>query len=282
MTSSIRKVVAPSKCGSVVAFGSLLLLVSGCFSEPASNPAALDAASRITRLSPESAAVLVKTVKDAHDGAYVLQLDGLTTLSRASAAVLATLPENSNLCLTSISALPLDVAEALATARCSYLSLNRLAELPDDLAAVLAGYRASPNYGGSLHLNGVKKVSREGLASLARSKVTGLSLNGLESLSVEEAQALAEFQGRVLWLRGLRAASPEVAKALAGFRGEWLELSGLEQLSHESAKSLAAFPGDTLCLEGLRNPSDDVLQELRAVPRLMLLLPEPASEPTVE
>ena len=246
-----------------IAFVALLATACGCSRLPALSPEELESPSRIEHLKPNAAAELVAHIRDVHDGAVVLSLDGLETISQASAAVLASLPENASLCLDGVSTLSEDVAKEIANARCHFLSLNRLENVSDDAARALANYRGG-QYGGDLHLDGTKTLSLDAVAQLATSSATGLSLDGLSALSVDQARALAKFQGQVLSLDGVESLSPEVAKELAGYHGRILSLSGLESISAESAETLAQFQGERLFLEGLKDPSDRVLNAFRS------------------
>jgi hypothetical protein len=242
----------------------LVAAVCGCSRLPALSPEELESPDRIEHLAPNAAAELVAHIQDLHDGAVNLRLDGLRTIPKASAAVLASsLPDNACLCLDGVSTLSEDVAKEIASTRCHYLSLNRLEDLSDDVARALAKYRGG-QYGSDLHLDGARTLSLDGIAHLATSSARGLSLNGLSALTAEQARALAMFQGQVLSLDGVKSLSPEVASELAGYRGRMLSLSGLESISADSAETLAQFQGERLFLEGLKDPSDQVLNALRS------------------
>ena len=257
----------------------LLAAACGCTRPAALSLDDLRNPGRITHLTPESAAALVKHVAGEQGGACILKLDGLRDISSASAAALALLPENSCLCLDKLPAISAEVAQKIAKARCHYVSLNGLTEIPDDVAQALAQYRGSPQYGGDLHLDGAKSVSNHGIAWLARATVPGLSLDGLEAISDEQAQALSQFQGRVLSLCSLVHASPAAIEALAGFRGRMLALNGLEAISIETAEALATFRGDSLFLEGLKDPPEGVRAALRGHQGLTVMLPESVPTP---
>lgn len=242
----------------------LVAAVCGCSRLPALSAEELESPDRIEHLAPNAAAELVAHIRDLHDGAVILRLDGLRTIPKASAAVLASsLPENACLCLDGVSTLPEDVAKEIASTSCHYLSLNRLEDVSDDVARVLASYRGG-QYGSDLHLDGTKTLSLDGIAHLATSSARGLSLNGLSALTAEQARALAKFQGHVLSLDGVKSLSPEAASELAGYRGSMLSLGGLESISAEVAEALARFQGEALWLTRLRDPSEQVVNALRS------------------
>jgi hypothetical protein len=90
-------------------------------------------------------------------------------------------------------------------------------------------------YGGTLHLNSLKRLSPDAAKQLTKHR-HGLSLNGLVELTPETAAALGQYPGN-LSLNGLVDLSPEAAKSLATHEGD-LELLGLQRLSEKTAKEL--------------------------------------------
>jgi hypothetical protein len=181
-----------------------------------SGPLAVD---DVVELSPEAAEVLVR-----YRGRR-LSLNGLTTVSDETAAVLATFG--------------------------GALSLDGVRELSDTAIRPLASRAAGVSLGGLTHL------TPAGARALAASPSRSVALPALVTVTPEVAEALA-LQDGMLWLDGLETLPEPVAEALGRHRG-MLSLDGLRELSPEAARHLARHDGD-LQLRGLRAVTRDVAE----------------------
>jgi hypothetical protein len=152
-----------------------------------------------------------------------LSLNGLTTVSDETAAVLATFTGS--------------------------LSLDGVRELSDPALAALASRPAG------VSLGGLVRLSPAGARALAASPSGSVALPALAAVTPEVAAGLAHQNG-MLWLDGLSTLPEPVAEALGRHRG-LLSLDGLRQLSPEAARHLARHDG-ALQLRGLRSLPLDV------------------------
>lgn len=168
---------------------------------------------------------------------HLLSLNGLTTLTRVEAYLLARKTSSSKYCHPT-------------------LILNGLSELSTEIALELSKTL------GELHLNGVRTLSNHAARGLA-TFAGDLFLNGLKDLSHEAAEALANHRGR-LHLEGIKHLSRQVAEALAEHRGD-IFLGGLESVASdvlcELAKSTADYPeGRDLYLNGLSSLPEEAIE----------------------
>ena len=87
--------------------------------------------------------------------------------------------------------------------------------------------------------NKLTEISVEQAGDLAAKSTNGIvSLNGLKTLSSEVAAALAKSSVPI-YLDGLATLSPEVATELARYQGSGISLSGINTLNPEAAQILA-------------------------------------------
>jgi hypothetical protein len=177
-----------------------------------------------------------------------LSLNGLTTLSAESAAVLAR--HKGSLTLDGLSDLRPDVAKPFSACTAS-LSLQGLKTLSPETAEVLAERTVYTD------LSGLKEVGPNVAKNLV-SSAGGLALNGLETLTPEVANELAQCQCQ-LNLNGLRELTPALARSLSTYRGGGLGLDGIGNITVDDAKSLATVPG-RLSLGGLETVSPEVAE----------------------
>ncbi len=224
----------------------------------------------LTELTPDVAAELARSKT-------CLSLAGLTSLSPEAARALTAAAAHRRLDLSGLKTLSPEVAKILAGYPGS-LDLSGLVDLSPESAAAIAQHPGDTNLAGLAELtpaeaepftatakvgfqvanfSGLKSVSPELAAVLARLQIPVLRLTGIESLSVEAAAALAAFKGS-LDLSGVTSLTPPAAAALAAFGTEGkvcLVLGGIEQLSPEVAAALARSPAARLHLAGVRKLS---------------------------
>jgi hypothetical protein len=196
-------------------------------------------------------------------------LDGLTTVTDESAALLAAWPKWGGR-LPALTAISAKAAEAIGSSRNWDGRLPALKTLSPEAAQGLVAFR------GDLLLDGLADLSPETAEALASHRGGVLSLDGLKTLSDKVAAALAARPGR-LSLDGLTSIAPATAAALGGHAGDWLFLDGLPTLADEAAKSLAAHKG-VVSLMGLKTLSPAAVQSLHATGRILLpaTFPRPA------
>jgi hypothetical protein len=223
-----------------------------------------------------------------------LDLDKLTGLDASTASLLASPQRIADTCLEGVSlngltALSKETAAALAGGTLHFLSLDGLKDLPSEVAEALVSFGDEfldlIRDGGSweLSLDGLTDLSVNSAKALARyayatedkdSWFTGiLSLNRLATLPAEVAEALTgegSPQSTFSWhlsLNGLKSLSLEAARALARHGEEEgsvcasLSLDRLTHLSDELAEVLAGHVG-VLSLKGLTTLSDKAREAL--------------------
>jgi len=151
-------------------------------------------------------------------------------LTPAAAATLADM--NCHLTLT-LDEIDLEVAQALAEHR-DGLAIVGIKSLTDDLAAALAKCR-----GGSLILDSVERLSTAASVSLAG--YSGwLNLNGSRQWPDGGLEAIVTHEGGLSI--GLAGISPEQARVLARHRGP-LYVLGVEGIDEEAARELVTHKG---------------------------------------
>jgi hypothetical protein len=128
--------------------------------------------------------------------------------------------------LTSLS----DAAAAILAKHEGYLSLDGVTSLSDAAAESLSRHKDS------LYLNGLTSLSDAAAESLAKHKWY-LDLDGLTSLSDAAAESLGKHEGD-LFLSGLTSLSDAAAESLSRHKDS-LYLNGLTSLSDAAAESLA-------------------------------------------
>lgn len=141
----------------------------------------------------------------------------------------------------------------------TFLSLNGLKSLDDNLAEILSQYK------GALSLGGLTQISDETAMHLAKIK-HNLILSGLTEISEKSAEYLSEHKGHwkdaaPLYLDGLNKISDEVAKHLGNHQGHYLSLNGLTEISEKSAEYLSKAEG-ILFLNGLREITEPAAEGL--------------------
>jgi hypothetical protein len=146
------------------------------------------------------------------------------------------------------------VGRAEAECRFGVLQLSRTGEITTDTAAVLAEFR------GEMLMLGLRSLSPETAAALARSRAEGLWLHSLTSLAPEAAEALAAARGQVILTGLTRLDSVPLAEKLAKRTGA-LSLPHLTSLTPEVAAALARTER-SLTLAGLRDISPEVQERL--------------------
>lgn len=191
--------------------------------------------SKLTELSPEVAAALAK---------HKIELEFTALESPSVEAIKALAEHSSGLSFPKIAELTPVIAQALAGYQGQRLSLSGFATVSPEAAKGLAefdGYHLVKNekQKGVLMLNGVKELSPEAAAALAKCK-PDLQLSGLTSLtSIPLAQKLGSQKD--LRLTSLPSISDDVAKALflspQAAKNTMMYL-GLKELSVEAAKAL--------------------------------------------
>ena len=139
-----------------------------------------------------------------------------------------------------------DPSDALRTCGDGNASLSSLTSLPVVVAEALSRWD-----GARLPLNGIKSLSVEAVTALANwSGRYRLSLNGLKSLSVECATAIARWRGDKLSLSGLKSLSVGVAEALAQWEGDPFSLFGMDSIPIDTAMDIVRWRG-AISLDGL-------------------------------
>ena len=206
-------------------------------------------------------------------GVRPFRLEGLTSLSPETAAVLAELSrEQWEGRLPKLKTIPDGVALALAKRELGYYKLPYLLE---GLTAISdeAGKMLGPKLNGRLPALKVLSVElAEGLAK-KRGDILfrgDLHLSGLTTLSPAAARAISKWDGQI-YFDGLTEISDETLKALAEHKvplGEtyFVHLRGLKTLSNEGAEILAAWPkwcGDLPALTALSETSAAALASSR-------------------
>jgi len=211
---------------------------------------------------------------------HLLTIDMFSELPRTGSLGKSKATENANTCAADtnkLTELTVSVAEAIAngTGESDGLYLNGLAELSDDVAAVLSRKRGYKY----IVLDGLHSLSVKSAASLAigtnatvtnrliPSTYTRLYLNGISELPVEVAKVFAKYKGG-LHLNGLITLDDAVARLLRQVSP--LSLDGVKFLTGTQAEALAKAAG-TLSLEGLRALESVPLARVLAKQRLLRL-----------
>lgn len=142
------------------------------------------------------------------------------------------------------------------------LSLNGLAEIPEEVAEALSDYKSY------LKLDGLNEISSVAAKALSKGEcMLGISLNGLRQISAEVAESLSKCDW-TLQLDGLTEISEEVATALSKHKGSILFLGGLTSLSNGAAESLSKYQGDNLMMENVTEISDVAIGFLKKNPNI--------------
>jgi hypothetical protein len=217
-------------------------------------------------LSDEAAEALARHNAD-------LYLDGLTSLSDASAQALAK-HKGVSLSLTGLKSLSDAAAEALVKHKDVWLdeAAEQIVEKARarihgaESIAIISKKILTKEYAeqflehdGTVGLEAFELIEDSAAEVLAGYHSGNIDLNGLTYISKKSANHLIEPEG-FLYLNGLTALNPAVAKAL-GERQYALSLNGLKNLSDELAESLVQNQ-QILCLNGLTSVNDFVAKVL--------------------
>ena len=182
-----------------------------------------------------------------HEGK--LQLDGMRSLSDRQATLLAKHAGDISLGgLTECSAAALKAILNKPKAADSWICLDGLRVLPDELAGVLGSCQCR------LSLCGLRAISPAVAASLAAAPAA-VRLNGITEMSAAIADSFAG-KDQAVDLDGLRGLTEDLADSLADHRGP-LSLNGVQSLSRDVAMALSNHEGP-LSLKGLTAIEDDV------------------------
>jgi mono/diheme cytochrome c family protein len=222
-------------------------------------------------------------------GVYPFRLEGLTSLSPETAAVLAQLPLTQwDPRLPSLETIPDDVAQALAKRELADRRPYAMGGLTSISAE--AGKMLGPKLDG--RLPALKVLSVDLAEGLAKKRYDGvvmspLCLDGLTTLSPGAARAISEWDGQI-YFDGLTEISDETLKALVEHKGRpgdklLVHLRGLKTLSDDGAVILAAWPkwcGDLPALTALSEKSAAALASSRnwngSLPSLKTITPDMA------
>ena len=190
---------------------------------------------QLPRASAGAAASGKRTVFSAAEAARLKPEGGMLSveakaLTPAAASALAAM--NCHLTVT-LEEIDLEVAQALAEHR-DGLAIMGIRSLTDDLAAALAKCR-----GGSLILDGVESFSTAASVSLA-SYSGWLNLNGPRQWPEGGLEAIVAHEGGLSI--GLAGISPEQARIIARHRGP-LYVLGVVEIDEEAARQLATHEG---------------------------------------
>ncbi|MGI9469174.1 MAG: hypothetical protein ACR2OA_18795 [Rubripirellula sp.] len=225
---------------------------------------------------------------ETRDARWILDLDGLTSLSDGAAqhfrnfegsiylngltdltdTALASLCENaSELSLNSLNSLGHSTAQQLAQFRGSNLYLDGLTSISTSAAKTLFSLQAC-DQSFELSLNGMQTIDEEVAFELRNFKGQSLALDGLEHLTTEVAESLSLIKptrGRLdVSLNRLTSISGEASAYISRITGD-LSLNGLHSISFAVAESLGKFRGMNLWLDGVQELSPDAAANLSRI-----------------